>query len=142
MRFHGKPSLGEVKYFLCFTCDFSRFRIVYFLKKKSETPRKILEMLKLVTNYYGVQVRTLQSQGGLEFNNERVRNIPRSQDVKFVVVNLYSPKQNGCAKRTNRTMVNLARTMLLSKGLSKSLWAEAVNTAMYCDVTKFSTSHD
>lgn len=34
-------SLGRAKYFLCFTCDFTRYRIVVFLKEKSEAAAKI-----------------------------------------------------------------------------------------------------
>lgn len=30
-------SLGRSKYFLCFTCNFSRIRMVYFLREKSKT---------------------------------------------------------------------------------------------------------
>ena len=37
--------------------------------------------------------------------------------------------QNGIAERSNRTLVDLARTILISTGLPKSLWAEAIN---YC----------
>lgn len=29
--------LGGSKYFVCFTCDYTRYRMVYFLKEKSET---------------------------------------------------------------------------------------------------------
>lgn len=35
------PSLGNAQYFVCFTCDYSRFRIVYFLKNKSEVSQKV-----------------------------------------------------------------------------------------------------
>lgn len=34
-------SLGGAKYFLCFTCNFTRYRIVVFLKEKSEAAAKI-----------------------------------------------------------------------------------------------------
>jgi hypothetical protein len=44
-------SLSGAKYFLCITCDFSRYRMVYFLKEKSETSSKIEEVLKLVENH-------------------------------------------------------------------------------------------
>ena len=125
------PSLGGAKYFLCFTCDFSRFRFVYFLKEKSETHLKIAEMLQLFSTHYGKKVQSLQTDGGLEFNNEKVKNILKTQGNKLVIVNPYSPEQNDCAERTNRTVVDLARTMLLSKGLPKYLWAEAVNTSVY-----------
>ena len=43
----------------------------------------------------------------------------------------YSPKQNGAAERENRTIVELARSMLSTSGLPRSLWANACETAVY-----------
>lgn len=43
----------------------------------------------------------------------------------------YTPEQNGKAERDNRTIIERARTTLHAKGLPESLWAEAVNTAVY-----------
>jgi len=39
-------SLGEARYFLYFTCDYSKLRMIYFLKEKRETVGKINEMLQ------------------------------------------------------------------------------------------------
>ena len=41
--------------------------------------------------------------------------------------NPYCPAQNGVAERSNRTLVELARTVLIDSKLEKSLWAEAIN---------------
>lgn len=38
-------SLDGAKYFVCFTCDYTRYRWVYFLKEKLETVEKVAEML-------------------------------------------------------------------------------------------------
>lgn len=46
---------------------------------------------------------------------------------EFVV----TPEQNGFIERDNRTVQESARTMLISSGLGKSLWPEAVRTAVY-----------
>ena len=43
----------------------------------------------------------------------------------------YTPEQNGCAERENRTLVEAARSMLSAQDLPKKLWAEAVVTAAY-----------
>uniref|UniRef100_A0A5S6Q7L0 Integrase catalytic domain-containing protein n=1 Tax=Trichuris muris TaxID=70415 RepID=A0A5S6Q7L0_TRIMR len=43
----------------------------------------------------------------------------------------FTPEQNGCSERENRTLVECARTMLEAKELPKLLWAEAVATAAY-----------
>ncbi|XAR65337.1 RNA-directed DNA polymerase [Bertholletia excelsa] len=42
-----------------------------------------------------------------------------------------SPQQNGVAERKNRTITEMARSMMIGKGLPKRFWAEAVHTAIY-----------
>jgi len=43
----------------------------------------------------------------------------------------YTPQQNGVSERRNRTMVEMARTMMNEKGLPKYFWTEAVHTTVY-----------
>lgn len=42
-----------------------------------------------------------------------------------------TPQQNGVAERKNRTVVEMARSMMTTSNLPKQLWAEAVATAVY-----------
>ena len=42
-----------------------------------------------------------------------------------------SPDQNGVAERRNRTLMDMVRSMLSSSKLPKSLWVEALKTAVY-----------
>jgi hypothetical protein len=42
-----------------------------------------------------------------------------------------SPQQNGVVERKNRSLQEMARTMMHETNLAKYLWAEAVNTACY-----------
>ncbi|GKA56046.1 retrovirus-related pol polyprotein from transposon TNT 1-94 [Tanacetum coccineum] len=47
------------------------------------------------------------------------------------IENLVDKKQNGVAKRRNRTLIEAARTMLADSKLPTIFWVEAVNTACY-----------
>jgi hypothetical protein len=126
-----QSSLGGSKYFLCFTCDYTKYRMVYFVGEKSETFNKITEMVGFIKNQCGHSVKNFQCDGGLEFNNKKVSDFLKAEGIKFVITNPYTPQQNGCAERTNRTVVDLSRTLLVAGDLPKSLWAEAVNTSVY-----------
>jgi hypothetical protein len=44
------------------------------------------------------------------------------------------PQQNGVVERKNRTLLDMARTMLDEYKTSYRFWAEAVNTACYAIV--------
>nr|GEY08143.1 reverse transcriptase domain-containing protein [Tanacetum cinerariifolium] len=43
----------------------------------------------------------------------------------------WTPQQNGVTERSNRTLIEAARTMLANAKLPVTFWAEAVNTASY-----------
>ena len=44
-----------------------------------------------------------------------------------------TPQQNGVVERKKRTLVNIARTMIIESNLPQNFWAEAINTP--CHVT-------
>nr|KYP39285.1 Retrovirus-related Pol polyprotein from transposon TNT 1-94 [Cajanus cajan] len=43
----------------------------------------------------------------------------------------YSPQQNGVFERKNRTVMEMARSMLKEKGLPNTFWAEVVYIDVY-----------
>ncbi|BBG98715.1 HXXXD-type acyl-transferase family protein, partial [Prunus dulcis] len=45
--------------------------------------------------------------------------------------NPYTPQQNGVAERKNRTIVEMAKCLMLEKKIPFDFWAEAVNTSVY-----------
>lgn len=58
-------------------------------------------------------------------------SVVKAQVVQLVITNPYTPEQNGCAERTNRTVVELARKMMVAHNIPKFLCAESVNTAVH-----------
>ncbi|KAE8683276.1 TMV resistance protein N-like [Hibiscus syriacus] len=104
-----KPSsLGNNNYFLLFIDDFSRKTWVYFLKQKSEVFEVFKKFKAAVERESGRKIKAMRSD-----------RVPRS------------PQQNGVAERKNRTILDMARSMLKSKKLPKEFWAEAVSCAVY-----------
>ena len=101
------------------------------MKEKSEVSSKLEEMLAEARTS-GNTVKEMLSDNGLEFDNEKVRKILRQHGVKQMLITPYTPQQNGCAERDNRTLVEAARAMLYAhSNLPKRLWAELVNAAAY-----------
>jgi hypothetical protein len=43
----------------------------------------------------------------------------------------YTPQSNGLVERKNRTLIDVARSMLSEYNVSHSFWAKAINTACY-----------
>ena len=44
----------------------------------------------------------------------------------------YTPQSNDLIERKNRTLIDMARSMLSEYNVSQSFWAEAINTTCYC----------
>ena len=109
------PSARGYRYFVLFKDDFSRFRYLYLMKEKSEVVSKLEQMLA-ETRTIGHTVKEFLSDNGLEFNNDAVRQILYRYGIRQRLVTPYSPQQNGCAERDNRTIVEAARTMLHAHG--------------------------
>ncbi|KAL2487477.1 Uncharacterized protein Adt_32233 [Abeliophyllum distichum] len=61
-----------------------------------------------------------------EFDNFcKDKGIERHRSVRF------TPQQNGVAERMNKTIMNKVRCLLISSGVPKGFWGEAVATAVY-----------
>jgi hypothetical protein len=58
-------------------------------------------------------------------------NLLKDLGIKHQKTISYSPEQNGSVERDNRTIVEMARTMLPAGRLPLTLWAELVSTAVY-----------
>lgn len=125
------PSLGGAKYFLLFKDDYSHFRTVYFLETKDEAVSRLHAFVKLTENQFGRSLKKLMSDNGKEIKNNSIRQILEKFGVFHLKSNVYTPQQNGRIEREMRTVVEAARSIIHSKGLSEDLWAEAINYAVF-----------
>lgn len=115
-------SLGGSIYFLTFIDDFSRNIWIYFLKQKSEAFEKFKELKTLVEKQSGLYINVLGSDRGGEFSS--------NEFLEFYTTR-YTPQQNGVAKRNNKTIMEMERSVLKTKKLSNDFWAEAVACVVY-----------
>jgi len=111
--------------------DYSRFTWVLFLQHKDEAISHFIEFCKMVENEKGSKIIRIRSDHGGEFENAKFDQLCSKRGYKHEYSAPRTPQQNGVVERKNRTLVELARTMLNEYSLPKHLWAEAVNTACY-----------
>ncbi|WVZ75638.1 hypothetical protein U9M48_023675 [Paspalum notatum var. saurae] len=76
-------------------------------------------------------MRAIRSDNGGEFRNSRFENFCHDLGLEHQFSSPYTPPQNGVVERKNRTLVEMARTMLDEHRTPRRFWAEAVNTACY-----------
>ncbi|XP_070002292.1 uncharacterized protein [Nicotiana sylvestris] len=105
---------GGKRYILVIVDDYSNITWTLFLKAKDETFEVFVDFVKKI------QVKM----------ESRVAS-PRT------------PQQNGVVERKNRTLEEMARTMLIDNGISKNFCAEVVNTVCYLEqLGKFDAKSD
>lgn len=124
-------SPGGSRYFLTIIDDFSRYTMVYFLKRKSEAIDRIEDYVNMVHNRFGRNPMIIRSDQGGEYKARRLGQFYRANGIVPQYTASYTPQQNGVAERKNRTIVEMARCMLIDAKMDHRFWAEAVNTAVH-----------
>ena len=101
------------------------------MKYKGEVFAKFVEFKALVENQSEHKIKAFRSDNGGEYTSKAFKRFLQAHGIKRQLSTPYTPQQNGVAERANRTIVEMARSMLHHQNLNKNLWAEAVVTAVY-----------
>nr|GEZ27589.1 hypothetical protein [Tanacetum cinerariifolium] len=83
-----------------------------FLRSKDETPKVLIDFLRLVQRGLQAQVGVVQTDKGTEFLNQTLHAYFATERIQHQTSVARTPEQNGVVERRNRTLVEAARTML------------------------------
>lgn len=119
------------KYILLFIDDFSRTIFVYFISSKTEVRDKFCHFQSLVERQTGAKIKTIRTDNGTEFVNSEFSSYLNSCGIQHQTTVPYSPQQNGVAERTNRSVVEKARSLMAEGDLTKAYWEDATRAAVY-----------
>ena len=120
------PSLHGARYALTFIDDFSRYAVVNFVVRKSDT----LECFKEYVVRYGAPTELRTDNGG-EYTSTAFKNYCKSMGIHQELTVPGTPQQNGVAERFNRVSIEMTRCLLLEGKLGKQFWVWAMATAVY-----------
>ena len=112
-------SMGGGRYFLTFIDDFSRKVWVYVLKSKREVFEKFVEWKALVERQSECKIKVFRSDNGGEYTSKRFDEFLCIHGIARHTSAPYTPQQNGVAECANRTIVEMARSMIHSQGLGQ-----------------------
>ncbi|KAK4384934.1 Retrovirus-related Pol polyprotein from transposon TNT 1-94 [Sesamum angolense] len=101
------------------------------MREKSEVFKVFKKFKNLVEKQSGRSIKVLRSDRGKEYNNLEFDKFCEEEGIEHQTTVSYNPQQNGVSERKNRTVMEMARSMLQEKHLPKAFWAEAVYTAVY-----------
>lgn len=123
--------LGNKRYFLLMTDDYSRFRWVTCLHSKDQTFSVVEQFFAATANQYSSTISELHCDNGTEFVKKQFQDFLAEKGCRMVTSAPSHHSQNGIAERANGVITEKARAMLIDSQLSAHLWPEAVATAVY-----------
>ncbi|CDF37707.1 unnamed protein product [Chondrus crispus] len=124
-------SIGGLRYFITFVDDHSNWVVVYTMRNKSEAFAKYKLYEKLAQTHTGRKVKVLRTDRGGEYLSTEFKSHLDLNSMQHQLTTAYTPEQNGVAERLNRTLIDLVRSRLSHKQVSKRFWAEALATSVY-----------
>jgi hypothetical protein len=120
------------KYLCMITDEKSRKKFGRILNYKSDTEDYVIEWCKQATVETGKPLKEFHSDGGGEYSSNNLLSYFKEQGTKVTKTVKATPQHNGIAERNNRTIFEMARSMLHHAKLSGSLfWEDAVLCAIY-----------
>ncbi|MBW0539804.1 hypothetical protein O181_079519 [Austropuccinia psidii MF-1] len=119
------------QYFLTIVDQFSSYKIIKFLKRKSDCFQNFVLAKKHMENKQDRKIKKLISDKGGKFQNNNFKKLSEEEGFTHFFAPTETPEHNGYAERANRTILEKARCLLNSSNLPRSYWAEAINTATF-----------
>ena len=124
-------SIDGNKYFISFIDDFTRFTVLYFLKKKSGAYNAFTSYKAYVENQCQLKISTIRTDNGGEYFSDEWKSFCEENGIRHEHIVPYNPQQNGIAERKNRTLLDACRSMIQVVRLPLRFGQEAVATACY-----------
>jgi len=125
------PTPAGNKYFMLLVDDHSRWMNVSMLKSKDQAVDVFVKYKAEVQNQTGEKIKVLRSDRGGEFLSKLFAGICEEAGIKRQMTAPYSPQQDGVVERRNRSVMEMARSMLKSMKIPGKFWGEAVRHAVY-----------
>ena len=75
--------------------------------------------------------KRVRSDNGSEFKNTRIDELCNDFAIRHQFSAKYTPQSNDLVERENRTLIDMARSMLSEYNVSHSFWAKAINMSCY-----------
>lgn len=121
-------SIGGSTVMAVFVDDYSGMVFAKPMKSKAQIVEAIQDVIAKASAA-GHRVKKLRSDNAKEFKSKEFKQVVRRYNIAHEFSTEYCPEQNGRIERQNRTIVEMARTILAAAELPLSLWGEASNTA-------------
>jgi transposase InsO family protein len=123
--------MGVKWYVLVIVDDYSRYSWVFFLESKDEVFEHFRSLVLRLNNEHPNCLKAICSDNGTEFKNASFDQFCLEHGVDQQFSAPHVPQQNGVVEQKNRTLVEMARTMLDEHRTPMRFWADDISTTCY-----------
>ncbi len=124
------PAITGEKYILTFTDDYTHMSWVILTSDRATLPYEFRRWRVYVKRQSNHKILALRSDNAKEYKALGGTQLADA-GISHELTTVYTPEQNGVSERLNRSLITMARAMLLSVKLPPRFWGEAVRTACY-----------
>ena len=110
-------SLGGKSYAFVIVDDFSRYTWVLFLAHKNDVFHEFSKLCRKIQNEKGFTISCIRSNHGREFENVEFESFYDEKGIEHTFSAPRTPQQNGVVEMKNRTLQEMARTILHENNL-------------------------
>jgi hypothetical protein len=121
---------GE-KYFMLLVDDYTRMTAFFFLGNKLEAFENFKVYKEMVENEMDSKIKCLRSDNGGEFTSKEFMDYYNRHGIKIQFPIARTRQQNGIVERKNRTIHEMARSMLMYSKLTDFCLTHAVHTTVH-----------
>ena len=128
---------SHAQYMLVLVDDHSRFKFVYFLKKKSDAPKAIRKFVSKFNAHASSRsstpvrvVGTYHSDNAGEFLSHEMSDFLDTESIDHTTCPPHVHQLNGVAERAIRSVIELTRANLTASGLATTFWQHAASHAV------------
>jgi transposase InsO family protein len=93
---------------------------------KSDVFATLKSFVKGIHNEFETTIKRVRSDNGREFKNTRIDELCDDFEIRRQFSAKYTPQSNSLVERKNRTLIDMARSMLSEYNVSRSFWTEAI----------------
>ncbi|KAG2736889.1 hypothetical protein G9P44_000979 [Scheffersomyces stipitis] len=132
---HNTPGISSESYFCVLVDDYSKFKWVFPIVRKSDAAHQIIIHIRLLHSFFstrgGYRVGALRTDNGGEFVNHSLRSFLEQEGIAHQRTVAHNSYQNGTAERSIRSVIDKARTLLGHASVPQAFWPYAVKCAAY-----------
>jgi transposase InsO family protein len=115
------------------------------LTEEGDAHRAIVNFCELIKTQYGSYLKIIRIDNGTEYGGGALKAYCSGRGILIEYTAAYTPEQDGVSERSNRTIIEKPRTMIieiierkaqlivaeLSDDQLRALWPEIIKTAVY-----------